>query len=106
MQNTNDFINTMTLIFLRHCIIKPIGIFNYNRPSLVSNVFVNFHDKETFSEKIIDRITDHLSNFVIIKNMNNILHKQKIRMRDRKNQEVDQEKYLNDIEQQFRPVSV
>ena len=41
----------------------------YNRPSLLGNIFGNIYDKKIHCGNIIDKITDHLPNFVIIKNI-------------------------------------
>ena len=55
--------------FLQPCITKPTRIVKYNRPSLLGNIFGNIYDKEIHCGNIIDKITDHLPNFVIIKNI-------------------------------------
>ena len=64
----NEFIN-MSSSFLQPCITKPIRIFSYNRPSLVGNIFVNIYDKTIFSGNLLDKVTDHLLNFINIKNL-------------------------------------
>ena len=73
----NEFLNTMSSNFLQPCITKPTRIVKYNRPSMVDNIFVNIYDKGIHSGNIIDKITDHLPNFVVIKNLRNKLQKQK-----------------------------
>ena len=45
----NEFINIMSSSFLQPCITKPTRIVSYNRPPLVSNIFVNVYDKTIFS---------------------------------------------------------
>ena len=55
--------------FLQPCITKPTRIVGYNRPFLVDNIFVNIYDKTIFSGNLLDKITDHLPNFIIIKNL-------------------------------------
>ena len=82
---------------MQPCITKPTGIVNYNRASLVDNIFVNINDKEIHSGNITDKITDHLPNFVIIKNMRNKLQKQKFKIRNMKT--FDKAEYLNDIKE-------
>ena len=84
----------MSSNFLQPCITKPTRTVKYNRPSLVDNIFVNIYDKEIHSRNIIEKITDHLPNFVIIKNM---LQKQKFKIRNMKT--FDKTKYLNNIKQ-------
>ena len=64
------------------CILEPTRNTSNNRPSLLDNIFTNIHDKEVYSGNKIDKISDHVPNFVII---NNIFHKksnQKIMVRD------------------------
>ena len=62
--------------------MKPKRIVKYNRPSLVDYIFVNIYDKENHSGNIIDKITDHLPIFGIIRNMRNKLQKQKFKIRN------------------------
>ena len=79
---TNDFLSIMYSNFFQPCILEPTRITSNNRPSLLDNIFINTHDKEVYSEKIIDKIFDHMPNFVTI---NNTFHKkrnQKIMARD------------------------
>ena len=80
----NEFLNTMSSNFLQQCLTKPTRIVKYNRPSLVDNTFVNIYDKEIHSGNIIDKITDHLPNFVIIENMINKLQKQNFKITNMK----------------------
>ena len=61
----------------------------------VDSIFVNIYDKEIHSENIIGKITDHLPNFAIIRNMRNKLQKQKFKIRNMKT--FNKAKYLNDI---------
>ena len=86
----------MSSNFLQPCITKPTRTVKYNRPSLVDNIFVNIYDKEIHSGNIIDKITDHLPNFVIIKNMRNKLQTQKFKIR---NMKTFKAKYFNDIKE-------
>ena len=44
-----------------------------NRPSLKDNVFINIADENIYIGNILDKITDHLPNFVIIENLTNKL---------------------------------
>ena len=60
----NEFLNTMSSNFLQPCNTKPTRIVNYNRPSLVDNIFVNIYDKQIHSGNIIDKIANHLQNFI------------------------------------------
>ena len=42
----------------------------YNKLFPVDNTFVNFNDTHCTSEKLIEKLTDHLPNFLIIENLN------------------------------------
>ena len=95
--NINEFINIMSSSSLQPCITKPTQIVSYNRPSLVDNIFVNTYDKTIFSGNLLDQITDHLANFIMIKNLSLKPQIKKIRIRDMKN--FNQEKYIQDIKE-------
>ena len=88
----NEFINIVSSSFLQPCITKPTRIVSYNRPSLVDNIFVNIYDKTIFGGNLLDKITDHLPNFIIIKNLPLKPQIKKIRIRDMKN--FNHEKYI------------
>ena len=88
----NEFINILSSFFLQLCITKPTQIVSYNRPSLVDNIFVNIYDKTIFGGNLLDKITDHLPNFIIIKNLPLKPQIKKIRIRDMKN--FNHEKYI------------
>ena len=67
----------MTFNFLQPCITEPTRIIQGNRPSIVGNILTNIFDKELYSGNLLDKITDHLPNLLIIKNIKNN-HKKKI----------------------------
>ena len=93
----NEFINIMPFSFLPPCITKPTGTVCYNRLFLVDNTFVNVYDKTIFSENVLDKITDHLLNFIIIINLSLKPRIKMIQIRDMKNS--DREKYFQDIKE-------
>ena len=64
------------------CITEPTQIVPGNRPSLVYNTFINNIDKNLHTGNLLDKLTDHIPNFVIIENMNKKTSKQKIKVRD------------------------
>ena len=57
--------------FLQPCITEPTRLIKKQKPSLIDNIFVNFVNKKIISGNLIDKISDHLPNFVIIKDRNN-----------------------------------
>ena len=93
----NELLNTMTSNFLQPCITEPTRIIQGNRPSIFDNIFTNIFDKELYSGKLLDKITDHLPNFLIMKNIKNNHKNKKIKIRDMKN--FDHDKYLSDLEE-------
>ena len=53
--------------------------------TLLSLAFVKIYDKTTFSGNLLDKRTDHLPNFIIVKNFSLKPRIKKIRIRDMKN---------------------
>ena len=82
---------------LQPCITKPTRIVSYNRPSLVDNIFISEYDKTILSGNVLDKITDHLPKFIIIKNLSLKPWIKNIRIRDMKN--FNQEKYIQGIKE-------
>ena len=87
----------MTSTFLQPCITEPNRIIQGNRPSLVDNIFTNIFNKELYSGNILDKITDHLPNFLIIKNVKNYYKIKNIKLRDMIN--FNHDKYLSDLQE-------
>ena len=81
--------------FLQPCITEPKRIVSGNRPSLVDNIFINIIDKNLHNGNLLDKLTDHLPNFVIIENTNKKIRKQKIKVRDMTHFTLN--KYLADL---------
>ena len=79
---SDDFLSIMYSNFFQHCILEPTRITSNNRPSLLDNIFINTHDKEVYSGNIIGKISAHLYNLVIIKNIFHKKRNQKVKVRD------------------------
>ena len=60
-----------------------IGVAN-NRPSLIDNIFINTIDKKIDTGNIIDQVSDHMFNFVLVKDIIEAEKYQKIKIRDMK----------------------
>ena len=56
-----------------------------NKPSLIDNILINTCTKSLNAGNIIDKISDHLPNFLIIQNLKEERLKQKIQIKDMKN---------------------
>ena len=84
--------------FFQPCILEPTRITSNNRPSLLDNIFINTHDKEVYSGNIIDKISDHIPKFVIIKSSFHRKGNQKIMVRDMSHfNEIIYKKDLNEL---------
>ena len=66
------------------------------RPSIIDNIFTNVFEKNLNSGNLIDKITDHLPNFLFIADFNDQQKKQKIITRNMKG--FNQETYLKHLD--------
>ena len=66
-----------------------------NRPRLIDNIVVNTYGKQLFAGNFLDKVSDHLPNFLIINEIKNSLTKRKIVVRDFK--KCNKHHYLQDI---------
>ena len=64
-------------------------IVDRNKPSLIDNIFINTCTKSLIAWNIIDKISDHLPNFLIIQNLKGERLTQKIQIRNMKNFESE-----------------
>ena len=58
-----------------HQILGPTRFVEHNKPSLIDNIFVNFSDMHCTSGNMIEKITDHLPNFLLIVLTNSLIPK-------------------------------
>ena len=91
-----NFINIMYSHFFQPCITEPIGIVRKNKPFLTDNMFIHVRTKSLNAENIIDKISDHLPNFLIIQNLKEERLNRKIQIRDVKNFKL--ETFSTDLE--------
>ena len=66
----NDFFNIMYSNILQLCITEPTRIVGNNRPALIYNIFINTYNKNVNSGNIKEKVSDHMPNFVIIREKN------------------------------------
>ena len=71
--------------FLRPCILEPARIAANNRPSIIGNIFINTIDKKIDSGNSINKVSDHMPNFLLVKDIIERKKYQKIKIRDMKN---------------------
>ena len=87
----------MYYTFLRPCILEPTRIVANKRPSLIDNIFINTIDKKIDSGNIIDKVPDHMPDFILVKGIMKTKKYQKIKIRDVKN--FNRKKYLGKLEE-------
>ena len=92
--NISYFLQMMLNNSYQPCITEPTRIMNGNKPSLVDNIFSNSVEK-CISGNILDKISDHLPNFVIFENVKKKPIPNKIKRRNMKNS--DEVKYQADL---------
>lgn len=72
--------------FLQPTILEPTRIVTVNNStSLIDNIFTNLYDKNNDHGNLLDKISYHLPNFVIIKDVCNKRVTQNNKIRDMKN---------------------
>ena len=54
--------------FLQSYIIYPTRIVDNAKPTLVDNIFTNFSEPDISSGNLIENVSDHMPNFIIIPN--------------------------------------
>ena len=91
------FLNTMNSNLLQPCIIERTRTVDKQNPNLMDNISVNLFNKGLKIGSLIEKISDHLPNFIIIKNLNKKTSKQKFKVRDLHS--LDKDKYLEDLKE-------
>ena len=83
--------------FLKLNIVKQTKILANNRPSLIDNIFINTLGKEISSDNLLDKISDHMPNFVIVKDILEKKRNRKVKIRDMK--KFCKETFLKDLDE-------
>ena len=81
--------------FLQPHIIYPTRIVSNAKPSLIDNIFSNCLNCDVISGNLIDKISDHLPNFVLVQNQNHLSKKIKYQKRDFS--KFNEQHYLSDL---------
>ena len=92
----DDFISNMFVSFLQPCIPEPTRIVHGNKPSLVDNIFTNAISKQIISGNLLNKISDHMPNFIIAKKIITPRSKEKRKVRD--THKLDKTKYRLDLD--------
>ena len=94
--NTEEFLNLFLDNFFQPLIFYPTRIIEEAKPSLIDNIFINNLESDTISGNIVNKISDHMPNFAIIKNSKKNLDISSSRMkRDYSN--YDKENFLRQL---------
>ena len=67
------------------CILKPTRHVPYLKPSLIDNIFVNEMENQIMSGNLVEKVSDHMPNFVITESTLNIARPCKVKVRDFRN---------------------
>ena len=87
----------MTLNWLSPQILGPSRVAAHEKPSLIDNIFINFHNLNCTSGNLLERISEHLPNFLIIEKIKIFkMPKNKIKKRDYS--DFDKEKFIKDFQ--------
>ena len=90
------FIETMYQYGLQPTINKPTRVVKGQKPSLLDNFFTNAIDKDIQTGNITDKITDHMPNFFIMKNL--VFEHKKVNKKVRTFKNFDTVEYQKDVD--------
>ena len=80
---------------LQPTINKPTRVVKGQRPSLLDNIFTNAVDKDIDTGNLTDKISDHMPNFIVMKDI--VFEHKKIDKKVRSFKNFDLESYQRDI---------
>ena len=63
------FLETMMSNTFQPCILEPTRLVASNRPTLIDNIFINTIEKEVQSGNLMQKLSDHLPQFILIKDI-------------------------------------
>ena len=89
------FVETLSNYSLQPTINKPTRVVKKQNPSILDNIFTNAIDKDIVTGNLVDKISDHMPNFILMKNM--VFNHKKIHKKTRSFQNFDATKYNEDV---------
>ena len=95
-EEISNFLNCMYTNLLQPYIIYPTRFVGNAKPSLIDNIFSNAINREIIRGNIIDKISDHMPNFIIIQDYKKSELREKYYKRDYS--KFDQDKFNNDLQ--------
>ena len=78
---SDDLINTLASLFYQPHILQPTRITDHTA-TLIDNIFFNSIEHFTISGNIVYDLTDHLANFIILRNLGSLPSNTKVYKRD------------------------
>ena len=94
-KNVNHFTNTMLSNYLQPIINKPTRVIKKQKPSLIDNFFINAVDKDITCGNLTSKISDHMPNFMFMKNV--VFDHKKAQKKIRCTKNANVEEYQADI---------
>ena len=95
--NAINLLETMYFNMFHPHIQLPTRIVDNAQPSLLDNIFTNTLDPDIISGNLLDKITDHLPNFIVVLN-NAKPPDSKIKVSKRDYSKFIEQNYLNDLD--------
>ena len=89
------FLDIMFTYQLQPNIIYPTRIVDNARPTLIDNIFSNYVNDNNLSGNLIETISDHLPNFMIIPNY--LKSEIKVKYKKRDYSDCNENDYINDL---------
>ena len=89
-KTVNHFTNTMLSNYLQPIINKPTRVVKNQKPSLIDNIFINAVDKDITCGNFTSKISDHMPNFMFLKNVTFDHKKTKKKIRCTKNANIEE----------------
>ena len=98
-EHARKFIDIMYANNLQPTIDKPTRVIKGQKPSLIDNIFTNAIDKDIVTGNLLSKITDHMPNFILMRDFNLDHKKMTKTVRLGKNVDIEQfKKDVNDID--------
>ena len=87
-KNVSHFTNMMLSNYLQPIINKPTRVVKNQKPSLIDNIFLNATDKDITCGNLTSKISDHMPNFLVMKNVSFDRTKNQRKIRCTKNMDI------------------
>ena len=64
-----SFLETMSINRYQPCILEPTRLVFGNKPTLIDNIFINSLEKDVFCGNLMSKLSDHLPQFILVKDI-------------------------------------